>query len=75
MHISTNSPARSAAVFGASGQIGAALLQRLLAAGWQVHAVSRQTRQDTAALQWLQGDLVNPPPLPARPFMLRPAYG
>lgn len=67
MHISTNSPARSAVVFGASGQIGAALLQRLLAAGWQVHAVSRQARQDTAALQWLQGDLDNPPPLPARP--------
>ena len=45
MHISTNSPARSAVVFGASGQIGAALLQRLLAA--QVPLSSLEVRPAT----------------------------
>ena len=37
----TRTDARRALVFGGSGQIGAALLAKLSAAGWEVDAVSR----------------------------------
>lgn len=47
---------RSALVFGASGQIGAPLLRRLCAAGWQVFAVSRVPRAAQAGVRWLRGD-------------------
>lgn len=46
-----------ALVFGASGQIGAALLPLLSAAGWQVLAVSRQPRVTDDGVHWLQADL------------------
>src|SRR5690606_39187834 len=46
---------RTALVFGGSGQIGAALLPRLLAAGWQVDAVSRTARTDQPGLRWHGG--------------------
>lgn len=55
-----------ALVFGASGQIGAALVARLLAAGWRVHAVSRQPRTSASNLQWLHGDFATMPAVPAR---------
>ena len=55
-----------ALVFGGSGQIGAPALQRLLATGWQVHAVSRQPRADAAGLHWLRGDLAACEGLPRR---------
>lgn len=46
---------RRALVFGGSGQIGAALLPRLLAAGWEIDAVSRNARTDQPGLRWHQG--------------------
>lgn len=49
---------RRALVFGGSGQIGAALLPRLLAAGWQVDALSRTARTartDQPGLRWHRG--------------------
>ncbi|QNN47892.1 NAD-dependent epimerase/dehydratase family protein [Thermomonas brevis] len=54
----------SALVFGGSGQIGAALLERLRGAGWNVHALSRQPRDDTTGVRWLHGDFAHMPPLP-----------
>lgn len=48
---------KSALVFGASGQVGAPLLKRLAGEGWQVQAVSRQSRVDAPGVQWLRGDL------------------
>lgn len=45
-----------ALVFGGSGQIGVALLPRLLAAGWQVDAVSRSQRDVAPGLTWLAGE-------------------
>ncbi|VXA93180.1 Nucleoside-diphosphate sugar epimerase [Luteimonas sp. 9C] len=48
-------PARHALVFGASGAIGAALVARLLDAGWSVDAVSRAPRADAARLRWHAG--------------------
>lgn len=56
---------RQALVFGGSGQIGAALLPRLLAAGWQITAVSRDAQMDAPALRWLRGDLARCDGLPA----------
>lgn len=47
---------RTALVFGASGQIGTPLLERLGGAGWQVVAVSRAAHDDRPGLQWLRGD-------------------
>lgn len=44
-------------VFGASGQIGAPLLDRLSADGWRVWAVSRDAHADAPGLHWLRGDL------------------
>ncbi len=47
---------RTALVFGASGQIGEALLARLTKADWQVFAVSRTTRPSSAQVHWLPGE-------------------
>lgn len=49
-----------ALLFGASGQIGEALLPILLQHGWQVTAVSRAPRRDAARLRWIQADLCEP---------------
>ncbi|WP_313273333.1 NAD-dependent epimerase/dehydratase family protein [Stenotrophomonas sp.] len=46
-----------ALVFGGSGQIGEPLLAQLLAAGWEVTAVSRQAHADTPGVHWVQADL------------------
>ncbi|MEO6518589.1 MAG: NAD-dependent epimerase/dehydratase family protein [Pseudoxanthomonas sp.] len=54
----------SALVFGASGQIGAALLPVLLRDGWQVTAVSRSPQPARAGLRWIQADLCRPAELP-----------
>lgn len=48
---------KTALVFGASGQVGAPVLQRLGLAGWRVLAVSRQLHVDMPGVQWLRGDL------------------
>lgn len=48
---------KTALVFGASGQIGAPLVERLNDAGWRVFAVSRQARSDSPGRHWLRGDL------------------
>lgn len=55
---------KTALVFGASGQIGAPVLQRLNAAGWQVLAVSRHAHADAPGLHWLRGDLARVDGLP-----------
>ena len=47
---------KTALVFGASGQIGAPLLDRLNDAGWRVYAVSRQPRSDAPGRHWLRGE-------------------
>lgn len=57
---------RSALVFGGSGQIGVPVIERLLANGWQVHAVSRTAHEDHDHLNWLLGDLQQVEGLPAR---------
>ncbi len=62
----TPEPMRSALVFGGSGQIGQAVIARLLAAGWQVAAVSRQPRAPQAGLRWLPGGFDGIDGLPAR---------
>ena len=56
---------REALVFGASGQIGAPLLARLLDAGWRVYAVSRDAHVDAHGVRWLRGDLAHVDGLPA----------
>lgn len=60
----TQADARRALVFGASGQIGAALLARLAAAGWDVDAVSRAPPSANGpGLRWHAGgfpDVVAP---------------
>ncbi|MGB3871796.1 MAG: NAD-dependent epimerase/dehydratase family protein, partial [Stenotrophomonas sp.] len=48
---------RHALVFGGSGQIGERVLAGLLAAGWQVTAVSRTPRAPAPGLAWRLGDL------------------
>ena len=53
-----------ALVFGGSGQIGMALLERLRAAGWSVDALSRRPQVDAPGLRWLRGDFDHMPPLP-----------
>ena len=47
---------RHALVFGASGQIGAPLLDRLEQSGWRITAVSRAQHNDRPGLRWLRGD-------------------
>ena len=56
---------KTALVFGASGQIGAPLLERLGDAGWRVLAVSREARSGAPGRHWLQGDFARMPALPA----------
>lgn len=53
---------RTALVFGATGQIGEALLTRL--AEWQVFAVSRTPRPASANVRWLQGEFAGIAGLP-----------
>lgn len=57
---------RHALVFGGTGQIGAPVLQQLLANGWQVSALSRAGQVGREQLTWLQGDLQQASSLPAR---------
>ncbi len=57
---------RRALVFGGSGAIGAALLARLQAAGWQVDALTRDSRPAQPGLRWLRGEFAALPALPAR---------
>lgn len=58
---------RHALVFGATGPIGAALLARLLDAGWSVDALSRTPPADGARLRWHAGTFATlPGTLPAR---------
>lgn len=61
--------ARTALVFGGSGQIGRALLARLVELGWECVAVSREPREDMLGVHWLTGNLdpaAAPRDLPAR---------
>jgi nucleoside-diphosphate-sugar epimerase len=57
---------KTALVFGASGQIGAPLLNRLQFDDWNIVAVSRVARDDAPALAWRQGDFDGVPGLPRR---------
>ncbi|KAF1715974.1 nucleoside-diphosphate sugar epimerase [Pseudoxanthomonas yeongjuensis] len=57
---------RSALVFGGSGQIGVPVIERLLADGWRVVAVSRTPQADRERLTWLRGDLQQAQGLPGR---------
>lgn len=57
---------KTALVFGASGQIGTPLLDRLHDTGWNIVAVSRAERGNAPALAWKQGDFAHLPPLPRR---------
>nr|WP_295382425.1 nucleoside-diphosphate sugar epimerase [Pseudoxanthomonas sp.] len=59
-----SSQPRSALVFGGTGQIGAALLARLRAAGWYSFAVSRQAREEQDGIHWLRGEFDAMPVLP-----------
>lgn len=61
---------RTAVVFGASGQVGMPLLDRLRDAGWRVYAVSRIARPEQPGLVWLQGDLAAPGALPRDPDLI-----
>lgn len=56
--------ARTALVFGASGQIGEALLARLAGAGWRVFAVSRTPRPASSHMRWLTGGFAGVDGLP-----------
>ena len=55
---------RHALVFGASGQVGRPLLDRLQAAGWRISALSREARSDEPGLHWLHGEFAHLPTLP-----------
>lgn len=57
---------RTALVFGASGQIGEALLARLDAGQWQVFAVSRVPRPPSSNVLWLPGEFAAIDGLPDR---------
>jgi nucleoside-diphosphate-sugar epimerase len=48
---------RHALVFGATGQIGAPLIDRLHDAGWRITAVSREAQRDVPGIHWLEGAL------------------
>ena len=61
---------RTAVVFGASGQVGMPLLDRLRDGGWRVFAVSRTPRAEQPGLVWLQGDLATPGALPRDPDLI-----
>lgn len=62
----SSSPSRVALVLGGSGQIGQALLARLIARGWSLLAVSRHGQPARERVQWLAGDLATMPALPDR---------
>jgi nucleoside-diphosphate-sugar epimerase len=51
-------------VFGLSGQIGDAVLPRLLERGDRILAVSRKQHAPTAGVEWLEASLQAMPPLP-----------
>jgi nucleoside-diphosphate-sugar epimerase len=55
---------KTALVFGASGQIGLPLLERLNDGGWRVYALSRQPRSDMPGRHWLRGEFARMPALP-----------
>ena len=55
---------KTALVFGASGQIGAPLLDRLNERGWRVLALSRDAHSDAPGRRWLQGEFARMLPLP-----------
>ena len=57
---------KTALVFGASGQVGMPLLDRLRDDGWRVYAVSRTARAEQPGLVWLQGDLSQVAGLPSQ---------
>lgn len=44
-----------ALVFGGSGQVGAAVIPRLLEAGWDVDALSREGQAPAPGVRWLRG--------------------
>ena len=48
---------RHALVFGATGQIGWPLIDRLQDQGWRVTAVSREEQRDHPGLHWVEGTL------------------
>jgi nucleoside-diphosphate-sugar epimerase len=56
---------KTALVFGASGQVGAPLLDRLNDRGWRVLAMSREEHSDAPGRHWLQGEFARMPALPA----------
>ena len=56
---------RRALLFGGTGQIGRPLLDRLVAAGWHVDAVSRDPQRDVAGVHWQRGDLARIEGVPA----------
>jgi nucleoside-diphosphate-sugar epimerase len=55
---------KTALVFGASGQVGLPLLDRLRDDGWRVYAVSRTAHAEQPGLVWLRGDLAHVDGLP-----------
>lgn len=57
---------KTALVFGASGQLGMPLLDRLRDDGWRVYAVSREARAEQPGLVWRQGDLARVDGLPSQ---------
>jgi nucleoside-diphosphate-sugar epimerase len=61
---------KTALVFGASGQIGMPLLDRLRDDGWRLYAVSRQPRPEQPGLVWLPGDLDRVDDLPPHPLAI-----
>lgn len=61
---------KTAIVFGASGQIGMPLLDRLRDDDWRIYAVSRRPQADQPGLFWLDGDLSRVDGLPAHAHLL-----
>ncbi len=57
---------KAALVFGASGQVGMPLLDRLRDDGWRVYAVSRNAHAAQPGLVWLKGDLSSTDGFPAQ---------
>lgn len=55
-----------ALLFGGSGQVGAAVLARLLHGGWQVDALSRAARPRAHGVRWLRGGFDAMPALSRR---------
>nr|WP_207748961.1 MULTISPECIES: NAD-dependent epimerase/dehydratase family protein [unclassified Luteimonas] len=53
-------------MFGGSGQVGAAVLARLLHAGWEVDALSRSDQVPAPGLRWLRGGFDAMPALARR---------